>query len=394
MGRELPINRGRGNYVISLQGGPVIALVLCAALAFPLQQSSVSLQTKEPVAPEQVLAWQLEGLTQEEIQEEVRSRGLTEYPEVALLSALSAAGADAETIQLMRKTKAPRKLWKLGLRLPRPTDYLYEIAGAMLWRNWGAALLIAQNEADKQPGNPNVHLICARLASMQGDWIRAYGEATEAAKLETESPYAHALRSTICYRAYLTECAAHEAGIFERLRPEDAAAYIVLGHAFEMQANFVEALQAYAEAKKLHAGYAAIYEGMGRVYGQTGELEKAVDAFEQAIRMDGSAAEYPCELAQLYLAEGYTRKAIETLQKANERDPDRVEIMLALGDAYLIGEQYSAAIREYREVLEEAPDLEIARTQLAKALRADGRGEEADRLYVDPEVQSKRMKQR
>lgn len=123
--------------------------------------------------PEQVLAWQLEVLTQEEIQEEVRSRGLTEYPETALLSALSAAGADAETIRVMRKTKAPRKLWKLDLRLPRPTDYLYEIAGAMLWRDWGAALLIAQNETEKQPGNADVHLTCARLASMHGDWIQA-----------------------------------------------------------------------------------------------------------------------------------------------------------------------------------------------------------------------------
>lgn len=63
--------------------------------------------------------------------------------------------------------------------------------------------------------------------------------------------------------------------------------------------------------------------------------------------------------------------------------------MLALGDAYLVGEQYPAAIRKYREVLEGAPDLEIARTQLAKALRADGRGEEADRLHLDLEEQPK-----
>jgi hypothetical protein len=36
------------------------------------------------------LAWQLDGLTQEEIRFEVRRHGLTEYPVVALLSALSA----------------------------------------------------------------------------------------------------------------------------------------------------------------------------------------------------------------------------------------------------------------------------------------------------------------
>jgi len=64
-------------------------------------------------------------------------------------------------------------------------------------------------------------------------------------------------------------------GRFVQSRPQDASAYIVLGHAFEMRGNFVESLQAYNEAKRLHPGYSAIYEGMGRVYGQTGELEKA-----------------------------------------------------------------------------------------------------------------------
>ena len=365
----------------------MIGLVLFAALSIPPQQSSPPPEVTGPVAPEQVLAWQLEGLTQEEIRDEVRKRGLTEYPEIALLSALSAAGADAETIHTLRQTKAPRKIWKLGLRLPSPTDYLYAIAGAILWNDRESALLTIQSEAEKQPRNPNVHLIYAHLASIQEDWIQAYGEATAAVKLAPESPYAHGLRSTICYHARLPECAAREAGIFVKERPEDAGAYIVLGHALEMQANFAESLQAYTEAKRLHAGYSAIYEGMGRVYGQMGEFEKAVEAFEQAIRMEGNAPEYSCELAQLYLAEGYTRKAIETLLKAKENDPDRVEVLLALGNAYLAGEHYPAAIREYRELLERLPDLEIARAQLAKALRAEGRGEEADQVSMDSQMQ-------
>jgi len=63
----------------------VIGLVLFAALSIPPQQSSPPPEVTGPVAPEQVLAWQLEGLTQEEIRDEVRKRGLTEYPEIALL---------------------------------------------------------------------------------------------------------------------------------------------------------------------------------------------------------------------------------------------------------------------------------------------------------------------
>lgn len=367
-----------------LEGGPVITFVLLAALSFPSAQKNEDTNVKSPITPEQVLVLQLEGLTQEEIQEEVRERGLTEYPEVALLSALSAAGANQETICALRQSKAPRKLWKLDLRVPRPTDYLYEIAGAMLWNDHEAALSAIDNEAQKQPRNAHVHLIYANIARNHGDWIRAYGESSESVELAPEWPYAHALRSTICYHAHLGECALREANIFVRIRPTDAAAYIVLGHAREMHGNFAEALDSYREAQRLHSEYSEIFEGMGRVYGDMGEFEKAVAAFEQALRIEkGNKPEYSCELAQLYLVEGYAKKAVEILQQAKELNPDRPDVLLALGNAYLADEKYAAAVREFKEVLEAEPDLEIARAQLAKALRAEGRALEAERLYSD-----------
>ena len=61
-------------------------------------------------------------------------------------------------------------------------------------------------------------------------------------------------------------------------------------------------------------------------------------------------------------------------------------MLLALGNAYLADKQYSAAIREFREVLDAAPDMEIARDRLAKALRAAGRSQEAEQVYLEPEV--------
>jgi tetratricopeptide (TPR) repeat protein len=151
-----------------------------------------------------------------------------------------------------------------------------------------------------------------------------------------------------------------------------------------MRGNFVESLQAYGEAKRLHPGYSAIYEGMGRVYGQMGELEKAVDSFDEAIRLEkGNAPDYSLELAQLYLAEGYARKAVETLLRAKEKSPDRIDLWLVLGTAFLADERYAAAAREFRDVLEMVPDSEVAKTQLVKALRAEGRNREADQVYLD-----------
>jgi hypothetical protein len=51
-------------------------LALVAALTFPLQQTNSANPEKTPVQPEQLLAWQREGPTPEEIPEEVSARGL------------------------------------------------------------------------------------------------------------------------------------------------------------------------------------------------------------------------------------------------------------------------------------------------------------------------------
>jgi tetratricopeptide (TPR) repeat protein len=207
----------------------------------------------------------LEGLTQEEIRDEVTARGLTECADEPLLNALSAARADQETIRAVRHTKAPCTVWKLGLRLPSPTDFLYELAGPVLWSGWDHVLQTIQIEATKQPNNPEVHLIYAHLLPMSEDWILAYGDAIAAVKLAPESPYAHAQRSTICYHSQLSECAVADALLFLKLRPQDATAYITIAHARELQGHDDEALQAYIEAQRLYSGYAEIHPGFGRI---------------------------------------------------------------------------------------------------------------------------------
>lgn len=363
----------------------MITVVLFAALAIPAQQGSATPETNAPVAPEQVLAWQLEGLTQEEIREEVTRHGLTQCADDRLLNALSSTRTDAETIRVVKQANAPCTIWKLGLRLPGPTDYLYEMAGAISRGDREQALQTMQDEVGNQPRNPDVRLIYAYLLRSSEDWIMAYGEATEAVALSPQSPYAHALRSTICYHSRLPECALREAMVFVKLRAEDARAYIVLGNAREIQGQDGEALHAYIEARRLRPGCAEIYAGLGRVYARGGQFEKAAGAFDEAIRLDGNEAEYYGELAQVYQAEGYMRQAIKNWKKAKELAPERVELLLALANAYVAAEHYTEAIREYRELLEKAPELDSVRPQLAKALQAEGRAEEADKVYRNPE---------
>jgi len=365
----------------------VLTFLLFTVLTISPQQNFTTNEEKTPVAPEQVLAWQLEGLTQEEIREEVSSHGLTTYPDIPFLSALSAAGADAETIRTVQHAPGPRYRWGLALRLPKPTDYLYEVAGSILWNDWEQAILTAQRESQRQPNDPNVQLVYAHVLSVTEDWIAAFDAATRAVKLAPESPYAHAVRSAVCYHSHLPECALREAAAFVELRPMDAAAYIALAHAREVEAEFTEALAALEKAEQLHPGYAEIYATRGRVFAGMGEYEKAVQAFERAIQVDGKDFRYHLQFAQLYLAEGFNRQATAELKAAKELAPGRPDVLYALGSAYLAQERYEAAAKEFRELLDLRPDLEVAREQLAKVLRAEGRPQDAEQVLNERESQ-------
>jgi len=372
---------------VARKAAPVLTFVLLAVLTIPGRPNLDANEERSPVVPEQVLAWQLQGLTQEEIREEVSDHGLTTYPDIAFLSALSAAGADAETIRVVQHAPGPRNRWGLALRLPKPTDYLYELAGAVMWNDWEHALQTVRTEARRQPNDPDVQLVYAHVMSVAEDWITAFAAASRAVSLAPQSPYAHGVRSTVCYHAHLPECALREANVFVRLRPNDAASYITLAHAREEQGEYDPALQALTQAQKLHAGYAEIYATRARVYAGMGEYEKAVQSFEQAIQMDPKDPRYHFQFAQVYSAEGYNRQAIAELKQAKELAPYSPEVLLALGKAYLAQERYDAAVKEFRELLEQQPDLDEVREQLANTLRAQGRVQEADQVLTGPPIE-------
>ena len=116
-----------------------------------------------------------------------------------------------------------------------------------------------------------------------------------------------------------------------------------------------------------------------------GEYEKAVQGFERAVQLDEKNPRYGYGFAQLYFAEGYYRQAIEQLKAAKEMAPGQPEIGLALGSAYLAQEKYAAAAKEFQDLLEQNADLEVARQQLVKALRAGGKMQEAEAVLAEPQ---------
>jgi hypothetical protein len=78
-----------------------------AVLAIPSQMNP-AIETNRPIQPEELFAWQLGGVTQEEIRAEVNTRGMASRPEESVMEALGWTGADAATIKAVQRASGRR----------------------------------------------------------------------------------------------------------------------------------------------------------------------------------------------------------------------------------------------------------------------------------------------
>lgn len=66
----------------------MLTLLIFAVLAIPSRMNR-AIETNRPIEPEELLAWQLAGVTQEEIRAEVNARGIASRPAESVMEALS-----------------------------------------------------------------------------------------------------------------------------------------------------------------------------------------------------------------------------------------------------------------------------------------------------------------
>ena len=80
---------------------------------------------------------------------------------------------------------------------------------------------------------------------------------------------------------------------------------------------------------------------------------------------------------QEHLARGRAAQATVALEKAKRREPEKASIREALGIAYFRIQRFSEAEAEFRKVLELSPADDYAHYALGRALRNQGRHDEA-----------------
>ena len=78
-----------------------------------------------------------------------------------------------------------------------------------------------------------------------------------------------------------------------------------------------------------------------------------------------------------HLREGMPAQATVSLEKAKKREPDKASIREALGIAYFRIRRWTEAEAEFRKVLDLSPSDDYAHYALGRALRNQGRHDEA-----------------
>ena len=141
------------------------------------------------------------------------------------------------------------------------------------------------------------------------------------------------------------------------LMPRSAYVYMSLALLEAREARLEEALRAANEAVRLRPDYPRAYLYLGRALAKAGRIDEARAAYERAVALDARDPEIEGELARL--SDGTDPDA--ALMSAGMHSPNDPE----------------QAVRLFRKVLEHNPTHYGATFQLASALDAAGRRNEA-----------------
>jgi protein O-mannosyl-transferase len=151
-----------------------------------------------------------------------------------------------------------------------------------------------------------------------------------------------------------------------------------LGEALASVGRREEAAIHYAEAVRLHPGYAPARNNQGIVLAEAGRYAEAEQEFRAALAIDPGMVIAESNLATARARLGDYQDAIAHYERALAREPSNPIVHEGLADSLALLGRLDEAIVHYREALRWAPDRVSARRSLAGTLRRAGREAEAE----------------
>jgi tetratricopeptide (TPR) repeat protein len=183
-----------------------------------------------------------------------------------------------------------------------------------------------------------------------------------------------------------------------KLQPQSWSAYNNLGQALLHARNYAEAIACFKHALELNPSALLIYNDLADAYDRSNQQQKAVATLQQALELSNARGDtslignfrfrlkviqnpndqdvlknFGFQLARA----GHLSEAVEKLQAALALKPDDVTVLNALGIATMRLDHAPQAIEYFRQAVRLKPNDANLQANLAKALAAAHRREEA-----------------
>ena len=159
--------------------------------------------------------------------------------------------------------------------------------------------------------------------------------------------------------------------------PDDAGAWVALGHALWLTGQQEEALAALERALVADPDCADAHNNLGNAALESGDKDRAVGHYEAALRARPEHAEAHYNLGNALLAVGRPEDAIAAFDRAIALKPDHVGAHNNLGNVLRSRGRIEEALASYRRALALRPDYVGTRNNMAITLLALHRPHEA-----------------
>jgi tetratricopeptide (TPR) repeat protein len=159
--------------------------------------------------------------------------------------------------------------------------------------------------------------------------------------------------------------------------PRRARALAALGLAHEQLGHSDAARDSFALAVRADPSFAEAHNGLGVALFRAGRVREAIESFDRALALDPASAETRLNRARALHALGLDAAAARSWREALSLAPRRDDVVRICAVGLLESGERAAGIAAMQGFLERVPDDAVARSQLALALDAEGRTDEA-----------------
>ncbi len=151
------------------------------------------------------------------------------------------------------------------------------------------------------------------------------------------------------------------------VRKRWAAALGLLGDAYRMRGNNVEAVVTYRKALEITPDAPALLLNLGTAYAAVGDLDAAIAQYERVLSIDPRRPLVYVNLGVALARRGDEAGALAAYRRALEINPHEPIAYLSLGNAHLRVNRVGEAARAYEQAVEIDPSLVQAQRYLAQA---------------------------